>query len=176
MSSSIFKVPADAQAQVFNLEKQRAADQRNQISKELEEIKIQFVDMKNQSKNAKAEISKLGDVLEKVVLEVAGINANSRKLVELVQYATNPCTNCKGPTSCLDGQVVGSIPGTGTIITAPKHIKYKDYRGGLVQVSANDTGVVDNGNPNYDYRPIVMWNKLGFRYCDDFTGFVYNCK
>ena len=152
MSSSITKVLADAQAEASKLEKQRAEDQRDQLSKEL-------VDMKNQLKDSKAEISKLVKVLEKVKdlvmknnMEIACINTNSRKLVEFVQNVTNPCKNYKGSKFCLDGQVVGSIPRTGTVITAPKDTKYKDYRG--VQVSANDTGVVDNGNPNHDNRPI----------------------
>ena len=44
MSSSITKVLADAQAEVSKLEKQRAEDQRDQISKELEDMKNHFKD------------------------------------------------------------------------------------------------------------------------------------
>jgi len=64
---------------------------------------------------------KVEDLVMKNNMKLACINANSRKLVKFVQNVTNPCKNCKGPIFCLDGQVVGSIPGTGTIIKTPKN-------------------------------------------------------
>ena len=154
---------------------QRAEDQRDQISKELGDIKVQFVDMKIKLKDSMAEISKFGKVLEKVEdlvkknnMEVAGINANSRKLFELVQYTSSPCTNCKGPTFCLDGQVVQNTPKQGTKIRAPKNTEYKAY-GRQVKVLAGDIGVVDGSSR-------VTWKHAGALYWRDLPGFVYNCK
>ena len=154
---------------------QRAEDQRDQISKELGDIKIQFVDMKIKLKDSMAEISKLGKVLEKVEDLVKKnnmeVNANSRKLVELVQYATNPCTNCKGPTLCLDGQVVHITPRQGTKIRAPKDICSNDEYGQR-KVFADDIGTVNTG-----YKlPYVFWSKSGAQYCKDLSRFVYKCK
>ena len=151
---------------------QRAEDQRDQISKDLGDIKIQFVDMKIKLQDSMAESFKLGKVLEKVEDLVKKnnmeVNANSRKLVELVQYVTNPCTNCKGPTFCLDGQLVQNTPGQGTKIRAPKNTEIK-VCGRQVKVLTDDIGVVD-------IISRVNWKHAGALYWSDLPGFVYNCK
>ena len=103
------------------------------------DTKVQLKDTKTQLKDSKAEISEL-----------------EKKLAKMVEYAKDPCKNCKGPTVCLDGKYLGNTPEHGTMIRA-----------------SNDFGTVDTVQYG---RPGVKWNTLGNRACEDFTKFVYKCK
>ena len=122
---------------------------------QLEDTKIQFEDSKTQLENTKAEISEL-----------------EKKLAKMVEYCKDPCKNCKGPTVCLDGQVLLNTPVHGTMIRAVKDTSYI-INNTEVKVVADDFGTVDT--VNWD-RTGVKWNKSGSSYCDDFTEFVYKCK
>jgi len=84
----------------------------------------------------------------------------------------DPCKNCKGPTVCLDGQVLLNTPGHGTMIRAVKDTSYI-IKNTEVKVVADDFGTVDT--VRWD-SPVVKWNTLGNYFCDDFTEFVYKCK
>ena len=120
----------------------------------LEDTKVQLEDTKAQLEDCKDEISKL-----------------EKKLVN-IEYAKNPCKNCKGLTVCLDGQVLLNKPGHGTMIRAVRDTFYI-IKNAKVKVVADDFGTVDT--VRWD-RTVVKWNKSGSRYCDYFTGFVYKCK
>ena len=120
----------------------------------LEDTKVQLEDTKAQLEDCKDEISKL-----------------EKKLVN-IEYAKNPCKNCKGPTVCLDGQVLFNAPVHGTMIRAVKDTFYRS-RNVKVKVVADDFGIVDNV---FYGSPVVKWNTCGNSFCDDFTGFVYKCK
>ena len=89
-----------------------------------------------------------------------------------IEYAKNPCKNCKGLTVCLDGQVLLNTPVHGTMIRAVKDtscmFNYQE-----VKVVADDFGTVDTVNWGI---PVVKWNTSGSSSCDDFTEFVYKCK
>ena len=124
---------------------------------QLEDTKIQFEDSKTQLENSKAEISEL-----------------EKKLAKMVEYCKDPCKNCKGPTVCLDGQVLHGTPGYGTMIRPDEDTSYM-FNEDEVNVDADDFGTV--GTLRWGAGgPVVNWNKLGSRICDDFTGFVYKCK
>ena len=125
---------------------------------QLEDTKIQFEDSKTQLENSKAEISELEKKLA--------------KMVKMVEYCKDPCKNCKGPTVCLDGQVLLNTPGHGTMIRAVKDTSYI-IKNTEVKVVADDFGTVDT--VRWD-SPVVKWNTLGNYFCDDFTEFVYKCK
>ena len=118
----------------------------------LEDTKVQLEDTKAQLEDCKDEISKL-----------------EKKNIE---YAKNPCKNCKGLTVCLDGQVLRNTPGHGTMIRAVKDT-FGWYEKKKVKVVADNFGIVNTVNYGL---PVVKWNTLGSRYCDDFTDFVYKCK
>ena len=122
---------------------------------QLEDTKIQFEDSKTQLENSKAEISEL-----------------EKKLAKMVEYCKDPCKNCKGPTVCLDGQVLLNTPGHGTMIRAVKDTSYI-IKNTEVKVVADDFGTVDTVNWG---STVVKWNTLGNYFCDDFTEFVYKCK
>ena len=122
---------------------------------QLEDNKIQFEDSKTQLENSKAEISEL-----------------EKKLAKMVEYSKDPCKNCKGPTVCLDGQVLRNTPGHGTMIRAVKDT-FCRFKNDQVKVVSDDFGTVDT--VNWD-STVVKWNTLGNYFCDDFTEFVYKCK
>ena len=108
--------------------------------------------------------------MKKKNMEVAGINANSRKLVDLVQYATNPCKNCKGPTFFLDGQIVrNTYTRDWNQDQRTEEYWIKDYYGVQVKVLSGNTGEKGDGYPTR-----VIWKHAGCQYCNDLTGFVYN--
>ncbi|XP_023334358.1 uncharacterized protein LOC111705891 [Eurytemora carolleeae] len=125
---------------------------------QLDDTKIQFEDSKAQLENSKAEISELEKKLA--------------KMVKMVEYCKDPCKNCKGPTVCLDGQVVLNTPGHGTMIRAVEDTSFI-MKNAKVYVVAGDFGTVDTV---HDDCPVVKWNKSGSRYCDYFGLFVYKCK
>ena len=124
---------------------------------QLEDNKIQFEDSKTQLENSKAEISEL-----------------EKKLAKMVEYSKDPCKNCKGPTVCLDGQVLRNTPVHGTMIRAVRDSSHY-FRNITVKVKvvADDFGTVDTYSSAI---PVVKWNKSGSIYCNDFTRFVYKCK
>ena len=120
-----------------------------------EDTKVQLKDTKTQLEDSKAEISEL-----------------EKKLAKMVEYAKDPCKNCKGPTVCLDGQYLRNTPEHGTMIRAVKDTSYwRNYS--QVKVVADDFGTVDFEG---FYSPGVKWNTSGNCLCDDFTVFVYKCK
>ena len=121
-----------------------------------EDTKVQLKDTKTQLEDSKAEISEL-----------------EKKLAKMVEYAKDPCKNCKGPTVCLDGQFLRNTPEHGTMIRAVKDTSYYNKNGKKVKVNVGDFGTVDT--VKWD-RPFVQWNTLGYRPCNDFTVFVYKCK
>ena len=126
---------------------------------QLEDTKIQFEDSKTQLENSKAEISELEKKLA--------------KMVKMVEYCKDPCKNCKGPTVCLDGQVLRGAPGYGTMIRAVEDTIGFFKNNNEVKVVADDFGTVYIDKLGI---PVVKWNKSGSRYFDDFTEFVYKCK
>ena len=153
----------------FFLEIQSVEEQISQLKdvmKQLEDTKTllmnskaMYEDTKDQLEDTKAQVEDCKDEISKL----------EKKLVN-IEYAKNPCKNCKGLTVCLDGQVLLNKPGHGTMIRAVRDTFYKNNQ---VKVVADDFGTVDT--VRWD-RTVVKWNKSGSRYCDYFTGFVYKCK
>ena len=132
---------------------------------QLEDTKVQFEDTKVQLEDTKAQLEDCKDEISKL----------EKKLVN-IEYAKNPCKNCKGPTVCLDGQVLCGTPVHGTMIRAVKDTIFtlkKNNKNTEVKLVADDFGTVDTVRWG---RTVVKWNTLGNYLWNDFTGFVYKCK
>ena len=144
-------------------------------SSQFEDVMKQLEDTKTLLMNSKAMYEDTKDQLEDTKAQVEDckdeISKLEKKLVN-IEYAKNPCKNCKGLTVCLDGQVLLNKPGHGTMIRAVRDTFYI-IKNAKVKVVADDFGTVDTARWG---SPVVNWNTLGARLCDDFTGFVYKCK
>ena len=135
----------------------------------LENVKAMYEDTKVQIENNKSKLDDTNTLLKDSKAEISKL---SKKFADM-EYAKDPCKNCKGPTFCLNGQVVGNKPENGTRITALKDTNCMFKGQSQVKVLADEFGTVDI----YYYHYVgVNWNTLGVKFCDDFTSFVYKCK
>ena len=157
--------------------------QLEDVKKQFEDTKLQLDDTKLQSKNTKTLLEESNAMYEDTKVQLkdtktqledskAEISELEKKLAKMVEYAKDPCKNCEGPTVCLDGQFIRITPEHGTMIRAVKDTS-SIYKNTVKKVVADDFGTVDTKKW---VSPVVRWNTLGNRYCDDFTLFVYKCK
>ena len=157
--------------------------QLEDVKKQFEDTKLQLDDTKLQSKNTKTLLEESNAMYEDTKVQLkdtktqledskAEISELEKKLAKMVEYAKDPCKNCKGPTVCLDGQYLRNTPEHGTMIRAVKDTSYM-FDKIQIKVVADDFGTVDTVQYG---RPFVKWNTEGNCYCDDFTVFVYKCK
>ena len=161
--------------------------QLEDVKKQLEDTKLQLDDTKLQSKNTKTLLEESNAMYEDTKVQLkdsktqledskAEISELEKKLAKMVEYAKDPCKNCKGPTVCLDGQFLHNTPEHGTMIRAVKDTSYFYFymrKNTEVKVGADDFGTVDTVKWK---SPFVKWNTLGNYACEDFTKFVYKCK
>ena len=160
--------------------------QFDDVKKQSEDTKLQLEDTKKQSEDTKLQLEDTKLQLEDTKLQLEDTKLQledtkiqlvdtelEKKLAKMVEYSKDPCKNCKGPTVCLDGQVLRGTPGYGTMIRAVEDTFGWFKNNTEVKVVADDFGTV--GTVNWG-SPVVKWNKSGSSFCDNFTGFVYKCK
>ena len=138
---------------------------------QLEDTKLQLEDTKLQLEDTKLQLEDTKLQLEDTKIQLVDTELE-KKLAKMVEYSKDPCKNCKGPTVCLDGQVLRGTPVHGTMIRAVKDT-FCRFKNNQVKVVPDDFGTVDT--VRWD-RTVVKWKTSGNCSCDDFTGFVYKCK